>query len=63
MGRKNHSLGTAFGKGKLKALAAEIDESDGRRFSDDKSATHKGLGTKPKYKKPKHKGQNYGYGY
>ena len=63
MGRKKHSLGSAFGKGKLESLTDQVHEDDGRRFTDGKDATHKGLGTKAKYKKPKHKGKGWGLNY
>lgn len=63
MGRKKHSLGSAFGKGKISHLVGDAHEDDGRRFSDDKNPTHKGLGTRAKYKKPKHKGKGWSYDY
>lgn len=63
MGKKNHSIKNAFGEGKLKDLAAEIGEGDGQRYAEGQSATHKGLGKKPKYKE-KHKGkQGWRLGY
>ncbi len=52
MGQKKHAKGSAFGKHKLKALAEELYEGDGCRFSDDGSprTTHKGLGERKKYR-------------
>ena len=61
MGIKKHSLGSEFGKGKLRDLVDKVHPDDGKRFGDDLRVTHKGLWPKPQYKKPKHRLRQFDY--